>query len=491
MQSPDLYALYDPGRPPAFRTRRTVLVPWNPDVTVRAFAADVLGRLAGPGGPGAADVGVYRPYPEDLRRVEAALASFDPHCDESPEPLGLRFRADGKPPRILVLNLFAPPGRPGGRTVLVYAADVTAGQEQAGRAAAEHARLATLVDFLDFGVLFTDGKYRVYVFNQGAVRLFRVPDPVPGPGDDARLLRDHVARLTPDPDGFQALVERLRTRREATVRDFLFLDGRTVRMTFRPVGDEHGILWISEDITERLATERELAERAEERSRFTESVTHALRTPLTSIAGYAELLADGELPDQERRFAASIRQKAYVMQHLIEDLLLVTGLDTRSLPLHLAPMPLDRLVSDAVGEHRETAAERGVELRHSCPARVLVHCDGQRLHRVLSELVERAVRHTPRGGTVTVRAAVDGARDGWTVSVLDTGGCVPEHPRPPLPQPSDPEFATALGRAVAGAVAQAHGGSLSVDAVSRGGSQVTLRLPRHPPRLTDRHHGGV
>ncbi len=235
------------------------------------------------------------------------------------------------------------------------------------------------------------------------------------------------------------------------------------------------------------------AERAElERARreLIAAVSHDLRTPLASLKALTEALADGVVADPAgvRRYLGLMGGEVDRLNGLIDDLFELSQLESGALRLDLAPSPVGDLVSEAL-ERMGTQAERrrlrlGGEVLGDPPP-VLV--DGPRVTRVLLNLVQNAIRHTPADGSVTVRAVLQGAV--VRLEVRDTGEGIPAEELPRVFERfyrGDParsrEAGGGLGLAIARGIVEAHGGRIWAESAPGRGSCFAFTLPAAPPR---------
>jgi PAS domain S-box-containing protein len=290
-----------------------------------------------------------------------------------------------------------------------------------------------------------------------------------------------------------------------------------VQITLSPLrndnGDVVGISSIIRDISERrqLEAERErLLERerearadaeyartlVEEQNRhlveldrmkddFVASVSHELRTPLTSITGYLDLMLEDcdDLPPDQRQYLNVVRRNSERLLRLVGDLLFVAQVDAGRISLELAEVDLSALIADAVEAARPVAEEKHIELIADVAHIELREADALRLGQVLDNILSNAVKFTPNEGSVTVRAAVDGARA--VIEVTDTGigisaedqlrlfdrffrSAVANHMAIP---------GTGLGLAIAKAIVEGHDGVISLQSQPGSGTTVRLELP--------------
>jgi signal transduction histidine kinase len=235
-------------------------------------------------------------------------------------------------------------------------------------------------------------------------------------------------------------------------------------------------------------------ERMLERSRreLVAWVSHDLRTPLAGIRAMVEALEDGVAGDPETvaRYYRTLREEADHLAALVDDLFELSRTQTEALRLQYERVSLGDLVSDALAASAPVAAAKGVRL----DGRLVgdspdVEASPPEVLRVLRNLLENAIRHTPSDGSVMVEAGIDEALpESVYVSVRDTGGGIPEAD---LPRVFDVAFqgdparspggGGGLGLAIAKGFVDAHHGQLTVRN-DNGGAEFTLRLPRERAR---------
>ena len=250
-----------------------------------------------------------------------------------------------------------------------------------------------------------------------------------------------------------------------------------------------------------LADARVQAE-AVERSRreLVAWVSHDLRTPLAGIRAMVEALEDRVVTDGPTvdRYHATIRLEADRLAGLVDDLFEWSRIQAGSLALHRRPVAIDDLLADAVAGAGVAAAARGVELHVAAGAGLpLAEVSAAECIRVVRNLLDNAIRHTPPGGRVTVEAGLIGAdpdagRTGAggpavEISVIDGCGGIPAediHRVFELGYRGDPartpgSAGGGLGLAVAQGLVEAHSGQITVANVA-GGCRFTVRLPLRP-----------
>ncbi len=227
----------------------------------------------------------------------------------------------------------------------------------------------------------------------------------------------------------------------------------------------------------------------ESQRRFVADASHELRTPLTTVRGNASLLGRYDLltADDRHEAVAQIAAEAERMSRLVGDLLTLARADAGQ-RLEREPVPMGRLLEDVARQARVLAAGRvAVSVVRLDDA--TVDADPEALRRLLVILVDNAIKYTPEGGSVTLGLKVDALRGDTRaarVTVVDTGiGIAAED----LPHVFDRFYradrargtgGTGLGLAIGRWIAEAHGGSISVESQPGSGSIFTVTLPLEP-----------
>ena len=216
-------------------------------------------------------------------------------------------------------------------------------------------------------------------------------------------------------------------------------------------------------------------------------IVHELRTPLSIIQGTAQGFLDGVIPpDQEH--ASVIRDEATLLSKLITDLRDLSLAEAGELRLETKPWDLGELVRQAAAGVQHRAREQGIEMEVAAPTGLpLCLLDSERTSQILGNLLDNALRHTPRGGRVALRVCQPEG-DTLIVDVEDTGeGISPEH----LPHVFERFYrvdssrarggGTGLGLAIAKHLAQAQGGDVTVESTPGQGSVFRVSVPTASP----------
>ncbi len=234
----------------------------------------------------------------------------------------------------------------------------------------------------------------------------------------------------------------------------------------------------------RMSAELDQTERL--RRDLVANVSHELRTPITALHAHLENLLDGvERPDAETLQVMLAQSER--LGRLVDQLLELSRIESGDVLLQRERLALHPLVSQVLSEIQVARADREVRLRDEVPEDLPpVFADRERVHQVLFNLLDNAVRFTPAGGRVTVRAAAhNGSVD---VAVADTGPGIPAEHLPRLferfyrvdPARSREDGGTGIGLAIARSVVEAHGGRIWAESEPGRGSTFTFELPVAP-----------
>jgi signal transduction histidine kinase len=215
------------------------------------------------------------------------------------------------------------------------------------------------------------------------------------------------------------------------------------------------------------------------RKEFIATASHELRTPIFSLSGFVELLQDEELDEETRReFLDTMSEQVERLQKLSVNLLDLSRLDSGSVELHTEPVDLAELTRSIADEFHPRLAEHGTDLRIQVPEQgPSASCDRERVAQIVRILLDNALRHTPEGTDVTVRAdRYNGAAE---LTVADTGPGLPAGARSKVFErfyTGDAARGAGLGLAIARELAERMDGRLVLD-TERGSTEFTLELP--------------
>jgi signal transduction histidine kinase len=212
--------------------------------------------------------------------------------------------------------------------------------------------------------------------------------------------------------------------------------------------------------------ERANREVEEARRQLVAAASHDLRTPLASLRLLVESIDDGVVTGETRdRYLAEIRTHVGVLSDLIDDLFELSRIEAGEISWTMRQVELGELIGEAVAAMRAPAEEQGVRIAADLPpGELLAEANAEKLQRVLFNLIQNAIRHTPGDGSVTVRARALGK--GVEIEVDDSGEGIPATDGDRVFEAfyrgdaSRGEEGAGLGLAISKAIIEAHGGKI-------------------------------
>jgi two-component system phosphate regulon sensor histidine kinase PhoR len=235
------------------------------------------------------------------------------------------------------------------------------------------------------------------------------------------------------------------------------------------------------------------------RSDFVANVSHELRTPLTAIRGYAETLLQSppaDAKDQEH-FLGIIYRHSERLGRLINDLLALSDLESGKILLTKEPLPTAELIARVLEVFHDQARKKDIALSQEIqPGLPSILGDSDRLQQLLINLIDNAVKYTPAGGEVKVRASLAVSANHHPamveIAVADTGCGIPEKDLPRLTERfyrvdkarSRELGGTGLGLAIVKHIVQAHHGQLKIESKIQKGTTVRVLLPAEDGNAT-------
>lgn len=227
------------------------------------------------------------------------------------------------------------------------------------------------------------------------------------------------------------------------------------------------------------------------------NVSHDLRTPLASLRGYLEtlLLKEGSLaPEERRNYLETASRQSENLAALVSELFELATLDARDAVMNPEPFPVAELVQDVLHKFQLAAQRRQVCLRAElAPEIPFVRADIGLIERVLANLIENALRHTPPGGSITLTVAPGNGP--VSICVSDTGSGIPRDELPfiferfyRVDKSRDSKSGGAgLGLAIAKRILDLHGSAISVQSAPGSGTSFRFDLPVASARRLAHH----
>jgi signal transduction histidine kinase/HAMP domain-containing protein len=333
------------------------------------------------------------------------------------------------------------------------------------------------------GIRLVDLEGRTLTANAAIERL--TSDVFGLPSDSTLFERSAIAERLVDPESYLATMATIAADPECTTQDVFELasSGRSFERYTAPVRDS------ADALIGRIIVVREItAERESERLKdeFLAGVSHELRTPLTSICGYLELVLEeesGTLTDEQRHFLSVVERSTQRLLRLVGDLLFVAQADAGALTLERTDVDLTQLVRQCVEAAGPQASAKNIGLSLETRPIPVTNADPARLAQLLDNLVSNALKFTPAGGQVLVRAFRENGRA--VLEVEDSGLGIAAEEQERLFERffrtrAASEAAiqgTGLGLSIAQAIAEGHGGEIGVTSAEGVGTTFRVELP--------------
>jgi signal transduction histidine kinase len=270
-------------------------------------------------------------------------------------------------------------------------------------------------------------------------------------------------------------------------------DGRTDVRADEQGGDEVAALahTFNQMAIELQARAAALADADRARRQLFADVSHELMTPLTAIRGYTQTLAMPGLAMDEAtrtRYFDIVDEETHKLEAIIGDLLDLAKLEGSGAALSIEPVAVSELFGRVADRHEPTLRTRNISLDTAAPEDLEVEGDMQRLEQALQNVAANAIRHTPDGGRVELRAdVVDGQ---VRITVRDTGPGIPDEHLPHIfdrfykadasRTVEDAASGSGLGLSIVRAIVERHGGTVAAMNAPEGGAVFEMRLPRTP-----------
>ena len=340
---------------------------------------------------------------------------------------------------------------------------------------AQTERTVALFDRMIEGLIVIDAGGRIRLANRAAGELFGFPSPAIGRTILEATRHHEVAalatRLDREPEilGHELRLEAVENSKFLQVNALALRD---------ETGGRDGAILVFHDLTQ-------LRQLESVRQEFVANVSHELRTPLSLIKSATETLLDGGKEDAAAltRFLQIIEKHANRLTLLIDDLLMLSTLDSGNMRLNLQPVSVRAGVSEVISDLKSRASLRGAVVENLVAAPLIADADPDRLRQVLSNLIENAVKYGRLEGRVTVSARVlETGR--IEVAVCDDGPGISDEACARIFERfyradkarSREQGGTGLGLSIVKHVVQAHGGEVRVESKLGSGSTFFFTL---------------
>jgi len=356
------------------------------------------------------------------------------------------------------------------------------GEQHEQQAVQKQAEQQALFNSMTEGVLILDADGRIQLVNQSLQRLFPLSKEVQGQTMMEAFRLQELAEVT------------RRLQQEPVISGLELelpgMDERWLQVNAAAVldrdGTQRGAILVFHDLTRLKALENT-------RQEFVANVSHELRTPLSLIKGFVETLLEGASNDPElaTRFLQTIERHTDRLTFLIEDLLTISRLESGGTVMNFQQLDLRGATQRAVDDLQSRTVEKQVKVENLVPEGLLARADADRLHQVLCNLVENAIKYGRHGGRVAVgaRLADEDKVEAW---VQDDGPGIPPESRERVFERfyrvdrarSRETGGTGLGLSIVKHIVQAHGGEVWVKSELGHGAAFYFTLPKGGNSLT-------
>ncbi|MET3682620.1 two-component system phosphate regulon sensor histidine kinase PhoR [Alkalibacillus flavidus] len=338
----------------------------------------------------------------------------------------------------------------------------------------QNSRLKTVVNNMESGVLLINEKGMTRLVNDAFINQFETKS-IPFIGEiyyDV-ILQDQINN---------AIQEAIFTedKLQQTIETH---DGRFFELYLAPIkgqeSDWRGVVIVSHEITEIKRLERV-------RKDFVANVSHELKTPVTSIQGFAETLLDAPAMDEEKRgqFLTIIKKETKRLNILVQDLLDLSVLEKEGYSLKRSEFDAQSLVEDVTAVVKSQIEANSLTLKFNCDHELKIKADYYRIYQLMLNLIHNAIQYTEEGGTITLDVLHDG--ESIVISVSDTGIGIPKSAHERIFERfyrvdkarSRHSGGTGLGLSIVKHIVEAHEGSIALDSEEGHGTTIYVTLPQ-------------
>ncbi|QDP40834.1 two-component system histidine kinase PnpS [Radiobacillus deserti] len=338
-------------------------------------------------------------------------------------------------------------------------------------------QLRTVIDNMESGLLLIDDKGYVHLVNRKFLSIFG------GKKQDyfgylyyEVVKQEVVHRVVQEAFLYEEMIKNSFTTSIEIQQKYIEIVGAPV---VNDANELRGAVLVFHDITE-------LKKLEQMRKDFVANVSHELKTPITSIRGFAETLLDGAMDNDELRmqFLSIILKESERLQTLIHDLLELSKLDKADIKVQREQIEIKQLVEEIIPLAEQQAKDKRIELSFDFDQDTSIRGDSDRLKQVFINLINNALNYTSSGGSVKVKVANRGE---WLdISVSDTGMGIPKEAVPRIFERfyrvdkarSRNTGGTGLGLAIVKHIVELHDGKIHVDSEVGKGTTFKLSFPK-------------
>jgi signal transduction histidine kinase len=353
--------------------------------------------------------------------------------------------------------------------------------ELANKLLEEESEERHILESLNIGIVIVDTKFLIKRYNQNFLIMFDIEESI-----ENRPLKNtlppHIFSL------FLQLKEEIETKKFALEKifDFTFTFGKTVKYalsisTFN-YGGENNYIFIVRDLTYTQEIER-LKSLDAQKNTFLAHVSHELKTPLTAIMGYVELLSQFETDPQKKTFLQNIYEQSQSMLQMIQNLITITKIELGKLKLNITQFDIVELTKKVIELFQTSKIH--IFSTYFSPSQILIWADKEKVREILLNLISNAVKYSPQGGGIKVEIKTLPTTNSVQIAIADQGIGIPEESLPYIFEKfyrvENPLTAkiqgTGLGLSIVKGLVELHGGKISVKSVKDKGTTFFITLP--------------
>lgn len=354
---------------------------------------------------------------------------------------------------------------------------VEALQERIRAATEEKEKLSSAFASMEEGVIVIDSGNRIEALNRGMKQIM------------GAMHGDIVGRTVIE--AFRSIelhdaLERFRQTKQPILQEIALGDNNEIVLdvnisSIKPLpGESPKTMMVFHNVTRLKKLERIRAD-------FVANVTHEIRTPLTAIIGFVETLQQGAMEDKAtgKKFLQVIHENAQRLNRLVDDLLVLSGIELGETKLQIAALDINDVLENALAVIQPRALEKRIEILRDVPADIpLLKADKDKVSQVFLNVLDNAVKFTPEGGRITIDVSPEGERF-LKISINDTGIGIPQNDIPRLGERfyrvdksrSREVGGTGLGLSIVKHLMLSHGGRMEIESTQGAGTTVHLYFP--------------
>ena len=339
----------------------------------------------------------------------------------------------------------------------------------------EKNRIFAILESMTEGVLVADASQKIVMANTALVNAFELKK------ED--LKGKYFWEVFRDPEINEMIEGSLQKQTGFRREHSALLTNSTFEIQGSPVfsGSEFlGIIAVFHDVTKLKELERS-------RSEFVANVSHELKTPLTSIMGFVETLKEGAVEDPNNRlkFLQIIEEHSKKLYFLIEDLLVLSRIESGQQPLKKEPIDFEKMAKNIIQLFEKSAKAKNLKISVETHPKPFVYlADLKSMEQAITNLIDNAVKYSEPEGSVDIRAYYQGNE--VKIEVKDTGIGIPEADLPRIferfyrvdKSRSRESGGTGLGLSIVKHIIEKHSGRIEAESVSQKGAKFTIFLPK-------------